>query len=247
MEQRFTVQTGEFEGPLELLLELIENRKLHISEVSLAKVADDYVSFIQTQKELPVGDIAHFVLVASTLILIKSRALLPTLELSQEEESDIRDLEYRLKLYKEIRQAAGLLEVQFGTHVLFAHEEHKQNTQLFVPDKTISTTTLADAVRGVIAEFPALPKLTTAVVEKVMSLEEMIERMRGRIQKALKSRFSEMVDHNGKEGREQKINLVVSFLALLELAKQNVISITQDKQFADMVIERTDVGTPHYE
>src|SRR3989344_9116880 len=96
-KQQFHVKTEVFEGPLDLLLSLIEKHKLHINDVSLSKVTDDYISYVNAQVDFPMGQAADFILVASTLVLIKSKSLLPTLDLSKEEQGDIADLERRLK------------------------------------------------------------------------------------------------------------------------------------------------------
>src|ERR1700741_5234695 len=98
--QTFSLQTDKFQGPIELLLELIESRKMHISDVSLREVAEAFLSHIESFPELPVADTANFVYVASILLLIKSKSLLPNLELTREEEGSIDELEKRLKLFK---------------------------------------------------------------------------------------------------------------------------------------------------
>src|SRR6185437_4919244 len=100
------VKTSVYEGPLELLLELIEKRKLLINDIALAQVTDEYIARVNAMSETPLGEVAEFVALAATLLLIKSRSLLPNLELSSEESNDIKQLEYRLALYKIIRAAA---------------------------------------------------------------------------------------------------------------------------------------------
>jgi segregation and condensation protein A len=84
--KELSVKTSVYEGPLDLLLELIEKRKLLINDISLAAVAEEYISKVNGMDELPVGETAEFVALAATLLLIKSRSLLPSLELSGEEE-----------------------------------------------------------------------------------------------------------------------------------------------------------------
>ena len=73
----FTVKTQSFEGPLDLLLDLIEKRKLFINDISLVKVTDDFIAHVRQFENLPMAESAHFILVASTLLLIKSKSLLP--------------------------------------------------------------------------------------------------------------------------------------------------------------------------
>src|SRR3954469_6101774 len=115
MMAAFTVKTQAFEGPLDLLLDLIEKRKLFVSDIALAKVTDDFIEHVRKFENLPMGESAHFILVASTLLLIKSKSLLPELALTDDEQGDIRDLETRLKIYKRIKDASKHVEKMFGT------------------------------------------------------------------------------------------------------------------------------------
>ena len=97
----FEIQHEQFKGPFELLLNLIEERKLLINEVSLSKVTDDFITYLQQQEKFPMGESAHFILVAATLILIKSKSLLPTLELTSEEQKRHKTLKPDYKFIKE--------------------------------------------------------------------------------------------------------------------------------------------------
>src|SRR5437868_2863344 len=98
----YSVKTAVFEGPLDLLLDLIEKRKLFVSDVSVSQVTDDFVSYIEGHEQFPLEESAEFIVVASTLMLIKSRSLLPSLPLTDDETASIEDLEARLKLYAKV-------------------------------------------------------------------------------------------------------------------------------------------------
>ncbi len=246
----FSIKTPIFEGPLDLLLSLIEKRKLLINDVSLASVADDYMAHLQTADEFPTHDVAHFVLIASTLVLIKSRSLLPEFALSEEEEADIKDLEARLKIYKKIQQLAGELRERFGNKVLFAPVRSPYFDQkVFAPHPSITTGSLRESVFAIIARFPKVEILKKAVVEKIMSLEDMMSTLATRIQGALKMRFSEFAKTH-KRGdaseREVRVNTIVSFLAMLELVKQGILLVEQRGQFEDINMETETVATPNY-
>ena len=106
----YQVKAGSFEGPLELLLSLIENRKFFVNEISLAEVTNDYIGYIKSitnvSNDKHIADVSYFILIASTLILIKSKSLLPNLELTEDENEKITDLEQRLKLYQIIKNAS---------------------------------------------------------------------------------------------------------------------------------------------
>src|ERR1700746_2688936 len=112
MPDRFTLETQQFQGPLEKLLDLVEARKMSISDVSLSEVTDAYLVYVETLPEMPLGETAQFILVASTLLLIKSRTLLPSLDLTLEERESVEELEHRLAQYALVRNAAKQLRAQ---------------------------------------------------------------------------------------------------------------------------------------
>jgi len=116
------VKTPVYEGPLELLLELIEKRKLLINDISLAQVAEEYITRVNSMEELPVGETANFVALASTLLLIKSRSLLPSLTLTEDESRDIKELEYRLAVYQLLKEVAGSVRGAFKNPILHEGE-----------------------------------------------------------------------------------------------------------------------------
>ena len=236
----FAVKQEKFEGPLELLLDLIEKRKLFINDVSLAKVADDYVEYVRGVGDFPLSESAQFILIASTLLLIKSKSLLPSLELSADEKGNIADLERRLALYKIYREQAAKLSGIFGEKVLFAREERKIQP-VFSPDSSMTLSNIFESMRAVLANLPKKELLPKAVVDKVISLEEMISNLTGRITQGLKMSFKEF-----SKDKEGKVNVIVSFLAMLELVKQGIVSVVQERHFDDIVMETENVGLPKY-
>ncbi len=237
----YQVKTPVFAGPLDALLNLIEKRKLFISDISLAQVADDYLAYIKTLGAFPIADSADFILVASTLVLIKSKSLLPNLELTEGEQGDIADLERRLKIYKRIKELSAGVRAMFGKKILFEPEQRKIEP-IFSPDSGMTVASLLAAVKDVLQNLPKKELLPKAVVAKVMSLEEMITHLTERVSNSLRISFREF----SKANKESKVHVIVSFLAMLELVKQGIISVTQDRQFEDIVMETEKVGMPHY-
>src|SRR3989344_5910671 len=133
--EAYKIKTSGFEGPFGLLLDLIEKRKLFINDVSLAQVTEDYIKYMQELGGLQPGHIANFVAVAATLLLVKSKSLLPGLELTDEEEGDIKSLEERLRLYELFTRLGGNLKNNFGKKIIFAPEERKQGMVVFLSDE----------------------------------------------------------------------------------------------------------------
>lgn len=246
----FEVKTEQFVGPFDLLLELIEKRKLFINEISLAKVTDDFIAYVQGHENFPLGESANFILVAATLLLIKSKSLLPTLELTSEEQSDIKSLELRLAIYKRIREAGQTVQSRFGKTVLYEPAVRNFVESVFSPG-TLNSAGLVAAMQRVLAQIPkAAASLPKVVVHKVISLEEMIGRLTKRVEHSLKMSFREFAKSHGaagaKEHRAEKVNVIVSFLAMLELVKRGIIQVEQRASFEDIEIETPQVGVPKY-
>ena len=242
--QEYTVKTQVFEGPLDLLLSLIEKGKLFINDISLACVADDYIEYINKQEDFPMSRTADFILIASTLVLIKSKSLLPTLDLSSEEQESIETLEKRLKLHQMMKELSFHISKNFGKKIMFTKTPSKNITPVFSPDGDLSVSKIAEGIRSVLLNLPkkvaVIPK---KVVEKVISLEEVMENLAKRITKNLKMSFKEF----SGIGKEEKVNVIVSFLAMLELVKQGAISVSQDEHFSDITIESDNIGIPKYD
>lgn len=241
MQSDFVVKQGTFEGPLPVLLSFIEKRKLFINDISLGKVTDDFLAYVRNLEKFPIALSASFVLVASTLVLIKSKSLLPQLALSEEEQGDIYDLERRLKIYKRIREASANVKTLFGVRVLFPLEPRPVQT-IFTPGDSMTLSSLLLAVKDVLRNLPKVELLPKAVVIKVLSLEEMIGNLTARITSSLRMSFREF----SKSHKDNKANVIVSFLAMLELVKQGVISVTQREHFEEIIMETDQIGVPKY-
>lgn len=238
----FTVKTQAFEGPLDLLLELIEKRKLFVGDIALAKVTDDFIEHVKQFENLPMGESAHFILVASTLLLIKSKSLLPELALTEEEQGDIKDLETRLKIYKRIKEASKSVEELFGKNVIFGASHTAPAAPVFVPMAEFNLEKALITLKDLVSRLPKKENLPQISVKKIMSIEEMIDNLTVRVTKSLRMSFSQFTaEHKG-----EKVNIIVSFLAMLELVKQGVLHVSQTSQFADIEMETREVGVPSY-
>lgn len=244
MEGSYTVKTHVFEGPLDLLLELVTKRKLFVNDVSLAQVTDDFMRYIEEHEEFPISESAEFILIASTLMLVKSRSLLPMLELTEEEEESIHDLENRLAIYARVKDLSLELKKLYGKSVIFEKEARKNELVIFSPDSKTDTGNLLSALERVIESLPRKEALPKVLVKKVISLEEMIERLAERISKASRFKFHEFNQSKGKMTYEKKVLVIVGFLAMLELVKRGAIRVTQDGK--DIHIESEAVGLPQY-
>ena len=237
----FKIKTVGFEGPFGLLLNLIEKRKLFINDVSLSAVTEDYLSYMNKLGGLSPAEVSSFVLVASTLLLIKSKSLLPNLDLTTEEEGDIKNLEERLRLYEIFTKLGGTVKNNFGKQIIFAPLERKNDILIFLPDNQITKDSMMTFARNVLGALPKKVFMPEVEVKTVISIEEMIDKLSERIKTTLKMSFK---DFNGQSGktvtREERVVVIVGFLAMLELVRQGVINAVQEVDLGDIII--SDVG-----
>ncbi len=238
----FSIKTEVFEGPLELLLDLVEKRKLLINDISLAAVTDEYMAKVAAMQEMSLPGTANFIALAATLLLIKSKSLLPVLELTEEEEDIIDDLENRLRLYQLYRDGAKGIGEVFGVAVAYERQFVLEKKPIFHPDSFCTVNELNEAMYRVIKELPIVEVKPRVQVKKVISLEEMMERLQRRIENQLKLKFSDLLGND-----VERTTVIVGFLAVLESVKQGTILVAQLQRFDDIEIESFSTNLPRYQ
>lgn len=230
----YHIRQEKFEGPLELLLDLVEGERLAISEVSLSRVAEEYLAHIKRLESPDPEELAGFLLVAAHLILIKSRSLLPELAIPAEEEQSIAELEERLRMLQRIREAARQIKaIEQGRSRMYSRPAYAGMSPVFYPPTGITSAMLMRAFAAVAALIPKVEKLTEEKIKRIISLEEKIAHLRSILLNVFERGFSEIV-----RGATEKIEIVVSFLALLELAKDKFIHLRQDEPFSEIFVKR---------
>lgn len=241
MSENFQIKLADFEGPVEVLLRLVEDKKLHISQVSLAAVADDFINHLKDIEDGDKEQMANFILVASTLMLIKSVSLLPKLQVTAEETGSMEDLEKRLRLYQEIKRLSENVRANYGSKIIFTRDPSKEIVPIFSPSRDLTLTNLKLALERVIDNLPKVERLPEVIVQKVISLEEAIESLATRVQSALKTSFQHFV-----RDKKEKVNIIVSFLGMLELVKRGIVQVEQASHFQDIEIETAGTTVPKY-
>ncbi len=242
----FTIKTTVFEGPLDLLLTLIEKRKLFINDISLSKVTDEYVEYITRLGEYSLSDRTQFIYIASTLLLIKAKSLLPTLTLTEEEKTDIADLEHRLKELEIIRKSSLEIQKAFGTKLIFPRGDFKIDVKVFVPSADTSIANIQEAIGRVLTALPKKQTEPKVAIKKTISIEEMMVRLTDRIKSAVRMSFREFSGGKSLLDKGERVHVIVSFLAMLELVKQGTIDANQDGLFDEIHMETQQIGIPRY-
>lgn len=222
----YEVKVYNFSGPLDLLLQLVEKRNLEITEISLAQITQDYLNHLSNESLVPVGELADFLVIASTLLLIKSKSLLPSLKLTEEEESEILNLENKLELYRFFQERGKeILEILKRKNYLFSRPL-KEGTSVFLPPKNLTAKDLFLCYKKIIETVEPEIKLEERKIEKVVSLKERIKELISRLTKGKTFSFDQLV-----EEKEKRIELIVTFLAVLHLAKEGMVDVKQEKNF----------------
>jgi segregation and condensation protein A len=239
-EAVFTVKTPLYEGPFDLLLDLIEKRKLLINDISLAEVTEEYIRHVNETEGTSPEETSSFVMVAATLLFIKSRSLLPVpLEVSEEE--DIAELKLRLELYDVFRLRAKDVGSLFGQQLLYSQYAPPPHIVVFAPGP-LTFEKIREALENVFKTIPEETiKLSDVAVRKVASLEDTIDMLAKRIEKSFRLSFREFVG-----GKAERVEVIVSFLAILELVKRGAVEVLQHEDFSDMQLSKNSVSTPQY-
>lgn len=241
MSRDFAIATHVFEGPLSLLLDLIEKRKLLINEISLSQVTNDFLDFVSTLEQKDLHKLTEFLSIASTLILIKSKSLLPQLDLDMEEQHEIEDLELRLSLLQIFKKSSKDIKEIFGKHTLHSRLHVKKQVISFSPTSQIDVLKMKWFIDQVIHNLPKADKKPEKRVSKTISLEEMMNKVINRVRQNMSISFKVL----NKEHKEKK-NVIISFLAILELVKLGSVDANQERTFEDILLESREPSLPSY-
>lgn len=227
----YKIKLEKFEGPLDLLLRLIEEEELDITEVSLAQVTEQYIAYLNSVPDIRPDELADFLVVAAKLLYIKSKILLPQLEIEDEEEGD---LEKQLKIYRVFHLAAKSIQKMIGRK-RFSYIREVRGARvidpIFTPPKGLTTKTIKEIFIEVLKKIEPIVNLPQEVMEKTVSIQEKISQIQEAIQRGISLNFYALL-----KSAESKTEIIVTFLALLELVKQQVIVVAQQEAFSDIEI-----------
>ncbi|EKD76117.1 MAG: ScpA/B protein [uncultured bacterium] len=228
----YQIALEQYQGPLDVLLQLIEQEKLNITDISLADITESFLQHLDKVEELYPEELADFLVVATRLLYIKSRVLLPYL--IRDDDEPIVDLAEHLKIYKEFRDASLALEQRLSERA-FAMPRPVRAAQFeaveFAPPKRVTTEDLHDLYVGVVDRLETVIKIPQAAIRKAITLKEKITALYTVLRQHQRVQFSALISDS-----TDRMNVVLTFLAILELVKQNSVSVEQTEQFSDILI-----------
>tara|TARA_B100000745_G_scaffold121331_2_gene78604 strand:- start:2682 stop:3410 length:729 start_codon:yes stop_codon:yes gene_type:complete len=235
-----SIKTEIFEGPLDLLIDLVEKRKLLINDISLAAVTDEYIERVAMMQEASLPNTSQFIELAATLVLIKSKSLLPVLDLSKEEESAIEELEERLRLYQIFKTAAKDIQTNFGKCNLHYRRPQKREI-LFTPPADITVKFLSKTILLLTSALEVPTAKPKVQVKATVSLEEMMNKLESNLKTRARVTLSELI-----RGYDEPKIAIVGFLAVLEAVRNGGHSVSQIEPFADISLESNEIRIPQY-
>lgn len=226
-------EIDKFSGPLDILLQLIEQEKLDISQISLAKVTDQYLEYLDKQQDLLAEELADFLVIATKLLMIKSKILLP--QLTDEEDDSAEQLEAQLKMYKEYLEASKKVEKIINKkNFLFTRERFPVNFHsTFSPPSDLKADDLKKIFEELIKRIDYITNLPQKIIEKVISLQEMVSNLRQILNQTSKISFKEII-----KTTKSKHEVVICFVALLELIKSGEAVVSQSNVFDEIHLKK---------
>ena len=236
MEVTFTI--NDFEGPLDLLLHLIKEKKMDLLNLKLEIIIDEYLKFIDEMEKMNLDIASSYLVMASELLEMKSRLLLPRMEEENEEEEEDpkevlinRLIEYQkykdlTSDFKELESERKLIYTRLPENL----REYSDNDKV-INNSDVTLDDLLKAFQAFLGRKKLEQPLHTKVTRREMSVEERTVSIRNILKKKKKVNFLELFDVLNKE------YVVVTFLAILEMAKQNELKISQDSEYGDIICE----------
>lgn len=232
--EEIKLELGKFAGPLDLLLFLIKQEQANIFDIPIAKITDEYLKYIRLMKTLDISVAADFLVMAATLIEIKSKMLLPREPLAEDEieiEDPRKELVDRLLEYEKFKSAAQMLyERATVEQAVFPRgqiESDENNTEV-----NVSVFDLLTVFQKILARHKE--EIQYEIEREEMSLAEMLKNLKKRIFAAKETSLSEIF-----AGMQTKQELVLAFIAVLEIVRTESIKLIQDKIFGDIILRKS--------
>ena len=233
----YDFKINDFEGPLDLLLHLIKVNEMDIMNIQIEKITDQYVEYINSLEKMNIEVASEYLVMASELIHIKSKLLLPNETIESEDEEEINSKEElinRLLEYDAYNKISNILEEKNENRSLI-YTKLPENINNYIDDKPIEQNGEIDDLVNAFKLFLERNKKNKPLKTKVTVNEISISKRCNDIRNVLKSNkkvsFFKLFEYNSKD------YIVVTFLAILEMCKNKELTISQDDTFGDIVVE----------
>jgi len=243
LQKKYQIKLENFEGPLDLLLHLIEKNEIDIYDIPIAKITDQYITYIRVIEQLDLDSASEFLVMAATLLAIKAKMLLPKpIKLLEEEEKDPREeLVARLLEYKQFKEAAGLLKDKENEmqKVFLRKQDEEELIKILSPSNPVENFSIYDlfqAFKIILEKINDAEPIYEIAKEKI-SIQQCMSALLTNLKSNSKLLFTDLFPIGTSRAR-----VIVTFLALLELIKLNRVGFRQKGLFDRIVIYSKEVN-----
>ena len=236
---KYAIKIDNFEGPLDLLCHLIDKNKMNIHEINLSEITDQYISFIKEQEELNLEVASEFLVMASTLLYLKSKNLLPKVK-DEEEEITEEELIRRIVEYKKFKEASKYFKENYE---LFSNRVFKKEEEIELPkqefNKQYEAELIPDIYKDLMERQSVKLNQNAKNIEKIALVENytVASKVREMFKVLVKQKrfvFNKLFSINKKDKQE----VVTAFSGLLELSRRSKVETSQEYLFGDILVEK---------
>lgn len=223
------IKIEKFEGPLDLLLQLIELEKLNITEVSLSHITEQFLGYLDKMEKDRSEELADFLVIATKLVYLKSRTLLPYLYPEEDEGPSLAD---QLKMYQQYIEASKKINVLWeNNQMAYGRIEPPIKFKEFVLPLNSRADDLLLAMQKLVARLRPINPLPKITIDRAISVKQKVDAIWAALKEHKKMNFQDILDN-----AHSKTEVIVSFLALLELVRDSKAYINQDNSFSNMEV-----------
>ncbi len=237
--KKYSIKIDNFEGPLDLLCFLIDKNKMNIYDVNLTEITDQYIEFLDAMEEMNLEIASEFIVMASTLLYLKSKNLLPKQE-EEEEEITEEELIRRIIEYKKFKEISKTLKENYK---IYSNRFYKGQEEIKLPkqklEKDYEPEKISEVYRLLIERNSVKINQNAKNIEKIALVDkytvaEKVKEMYKILIKQKKFIFNKLFTINKKEKQE----VVTAFSGLLEMSRRSKVETSQEELFGDIVVEK---------
>ena len=237
--KKYAIKIDKFEGPLDLLCHLIDKNKMDISDINLSEITDQYVEYLKSQEELNLEIASEFLVMASTLLYLKSRKLLPK-QKEEEEELTEEELIRRIIEYKKFKEISKVFKQNY---LMYANRYFKVQEKIELPkqklEKDYDNKLIPQMYRELVERNSVKLNQNAKNIEKIALVENYtvagkVKEMFKILVKQKRFVFNKVFSINKKNKQE----VVTAFSGLLELSRRNKVETIQEELFGDITVEK---------
>lgn len=238
--KKYSLKLHNFEGPLDLLCHLVDKNKMDINEVKISDITDQYIDYINTMQEQKLEITSEFLIMASTLIYLKSKSLLPRVDIEGEEELTEEELIYRIIEYKKYKEISKKLKEFYNE---FSKRLFKLPEKIELPNRKIEKT--FTSIEIVQAYQNLTERNKNKINKNAINIEKIAIQEKVTVASKVKDIFKELTKKPKfifnklcKTNKYNKLETITAFSGVLELSKQKTILTDQELLFGDITIEK---------